>query len=170
VFLYITYFGENLLEKVNSTIQTTDIDPEDVSHIETTDEYLLRIATSKEVLNKTFLKAIKESAMDCTLYKNKEGLMCYGVGMDKNPGNNFLSYPTVDQDLAERDDLNVKKTALKLAELKVEIDGVKYAIDKATDNLYDLAKYKNGNIELVGKLIRPGKGKTTYGIAKISGR
>jgi len=170
VFLYITYFGENLLEKVNSTIQTTDIDPADVSHIETTDEYLLRIATSKEVLNNTFLKAIKESAMDCTLYKNKEGLMCYGVGMDKNPGNNFLSYPTVDQDLAERDDLNVKKTALKLAELKVEIEGVKYAIDKATDNLYDLAKYKNGNIELVGKLIRPGKGKTTYGIAKISGR
>jgi hypothetical protein len=36
--------------------------------------------------------------------------------------------------------------------------------------LYDLAKYKNGNIELVGKLIRPGKGKTNYGIAKISGR
>jgi hypothetical protein len=170
VFLYITYFGEDILEKVNSTIQTTDISPEDVNHIETTDEYLLRIANAKEVLNKTFLKAIKESAMDCTLYKNKEGLMCYGVGMDKNPGNNFLSYPTVDQDLAERDDLNVKKTALKLAELKVEIEGVKYAIDKTTDNLYDLAKYKNGNIELVGKLIRPGKGKTTYGIAKISGR
>jgi hypothetical protein len=170
VFLYITYFGEDLIEKVNSTIQTTDIDPEDVSHIETTDEYLLRIATSKEVLNKTFLKAIKESAMDCTLYKNKEGLMCYGVGMDKNPGNNFLSYPVVDQDLAERDDLNVKKTTLKLAELKFEIEGVKYAIDKATDNLYDLAKYKNGNIELIGKLIRPGKGKTTYGISKISGR
>jgi hypothetical protein len=65
----------------------------------------------------------------------------------------------VDQDLAEREDLNVKKTALNLAELKVEIRGVKYAIDKATDNLYDLAKYKNGNIELVGKLIRLGKGK-----------
>ena len=166
VFLYITYFGEDILEKVNSTIQTTDISPEDVNHIETTDEYLLRIANAKERLNKTFLKAIKESAIDCTLYKNKEGLMCYGVGMDKNPGNQFLSYPLVDQDLAERDDLNVKKTALKLAELKIEIQGVKYAIDKETDNLYDLAKYRNGNIELIGKLVRPGKGsKKGYDIA-----
>ena len=158
VFLYITAFGEELMDKVNDTIQTTDIDPNDITHVETTDEYLLRIATKKEVLNKTFLKAIKESAMDCTLYKNKEGLMCYGVGMDKNPGNQFLSYPLVDQDLAEREDLNVKKTALKLAELKIEIRGVKYAIDKETDNLYDLAKYRNGNIELIGKLVRPGKG------------
>lgn len=165
VFLYVTAFGEELMDKVNDTIQTTDIDPSDITHVETTDEYLLRIATNKEVLNKTFLKAIKESAMDCTLYKNKEGLMCYGVGMDKNPGNIFLSYPTVDQDLAEREDLNVKKTALKLAELKIEIRGVKYAIDKATDNLYDLAKYKNGEIELVGKLVRPEKGKTGYDIA-----
>lgn len=165
VFLYVTVFGEELMDKVNDTIQTTDIDPNDITHIETTDEYLLRIATKKEILNKSFLKAIKESAMDCTLYKNKEGLMCYGVGMDKNPGNTFLSYPIVDQDLAEREDLNVKKTALKLAELKVEIRGAKYAIDKATDNLYDLAKYKSGNIELVGKLVRPGKGKTGYDIA-----
>jgi hypothetical protein len=164
VFLYITAFGEELMAKVNDTIQTTDIDPYDVTHIETTDEYLMRIANDKEKLNKSFLKAIKESSMDCTLYKNKEGLMCYGVGMDKNPGNQFLSYPLVDQDLAEREDLNVKKTALKLAELKIEIRGVKYAIDKATDNLYDLAKYKNGNIELVGKLVRPGKGKTGYDI------
>jgi hypothetical protein len=66
--------------------------------------------------------------------------------------------------MAERDDLNVKKTTLKLTELKIEILGVKYAIDKATDNLYDLAKYKNGNIVLVGKLIRPGKGRTGYDI------
>uniref|UniRef100_A0A6C0K0Z1 Helicase ATP-binding domain-containing protein n=1 Tax=viral metagenome TaxID=1070528 RepID=A0A6C0K0Z1_9ZZZZ len=166
VFLYITEFGEEVADKVPEFLQTYDIDPYDVNHIETTDEYLLRIANAKEVLNKTFLKAIKESAMDCTLYKNKEGLMCYGVGMDKNPGNQFLSYPTVDQDLAERDDLNVKKTALKLAELKIEIRGVKYAIDKETDNLYDLAKYRNGNIELVGKLVRPGKGsKKGYDIA-----
>ena len=165
VFLYVTVFGEELLDKVPEFIQSADLDPTDITHVETTDEYLLRTANTKEVLNKSFLKAIKESAMDCTLYKNKEGLMCYGVGMDKNPGNTFLSYPTVSRDLAERDDLNVKKTALKLAELKIEIRGVKYAIDKATDNLYDLAKYKNGNIELVGKLVRPGKGKTGYDIA-----
>jgi hypothetical protein len=165
VFLYITEFGEELMDKVPEFIQISDIDPYDVTHIESTDEYLMRTANTKEVLNKSFLKAIKESAMDCTLYKNKEGLMCYGVGMDKNPGNQFLSYPIVDQDLAERDDLNVRKQTLKLAELKIEIRGVKYAIDKATDNLYDLAKYKNGNIELVGKLVRPGKGKTGYDIA-----
>jgi hypothetical protein len=164
VFLYVSYFGEDILPKVQSTIQTKDLDPDDVNHVETTDEYLLRIATKKEVINKTFLKAIKESAMDCTLYKNKEGLMCYGVGMAKNPGNQFLSYPNIDQDVAERDDLNVKKTELKLVELKVEIRGVKYAIDKTTENLYDLAKYKNGEIELVGKLVRPGKGKTNYDI------
>uniref|UniRef100_A0A6C0HIL0 Helicase ATP-binding domain-containing protein n=1 Tax=viral metagenome TaxID=1070528 RepID=A0A6C0HIL0_9ZZZZ len=165
VFLYVTAFGEELMDKVPNFIQTGDIDPTDLTHVETTDEYLLRIATKKETLNKAFLKAIKESAMDCTLYKNKEGLMCYGVGMDKNPGNQFLSHPTVEQDLAERDDLNVKKTVLKLAVLNTEIRGVKYAIDKATDNLYDLAKYQNNNdIELIGKLIRPGKGKTGYDI------
>lgn len=165
VFLYISYIGEELLPKVDSSIQNSDLDPDDPTHVESTDEYLFRIATKKETLNKTFLKAIKESSMDCTLYKNKEGLMCYGVGMTKNPGNNFLSHPTVEEDLADRDDLNVKKTTLKLVELKIEIRGVKYAIDKETDNLYDLTKYKRGEIELIGKLVRPGKGKTGYDIA-----
>jgi hypothetical protein len=164
VFLYISVIGEDLLPKLDSNLQTGDLNPDDQTKVETTDEYLLRRAVKKETVNKTFLKAIKESAMDCTLYKNKEGLMCYGVGMAKNPGNQYLSYPTVEQDMAERDDLNVKKTTLKLTELKIEIRGVKYAIDKATDNLYDLAKYKNGNIVLVGKLIRPGKGRTGYDI------
>jgi hypothetical protein len=164
VFLYISVIGEDLLPKLDSNLQSGDLNPDDQTKVETTDEYLLRRAIKKETVNKTFLKAIKESAMDCTLYKNKEGLMCYGVGMAKNPGNQYLSYPTVEQDMAERDDLNVKKTTLKLTELKIEIRGVKYAIDKATDNLYDLAKYKNGNIELVGKLIRPGKGRTGYDI------
>jgi hypothetical protein len=164
VFLYISVIGEDLLPKLDSNLQSGDLNPDDQTKVETTDEYLLRRAIKKETVNKTFLKAIKESAMDCTLYKNKEGLMCYGVGMAKNPGNQYLSYPTVEQDMAERDDLNVKKTTLKLTELKIEIRGVKYAIDKATDNLYDLAKYKNGNIVLVGKLIRPGKGRTEYDI------
>ena len=164
VFLYISVIGEDLLPKLDSNLQTGDLNPDDPTKVETTDEYLLRRAIKKETVNKTFLKAIKESAMDCTLYKNKEGLMCYGVGMAKNPGNQYLSYPTVEQDMAERDDLNVKKKAFKLTELKIEIRGVKYAIDKETDNLYDLAKYKNGNIELVGKLIRPGKGRTGYDI------
>lgn len=164
VFLYISVIGEDLLPKLDSNLQTGDLNPDDPTKVETTDEYLLRRAIKKETVNKTFLKAIKESAMDCTLYKNKEGLLCYGVGMVKNQGNQYLSYPTVEQDMAERDDLNVKKKAFKLTELKIEIRGVKYAIDKETDNLYDLAKYKNGNIELVGKLIRPGKGRTGYDI------
>ena len=170
VFLYITTIGETLLPKLDSNLQTGDMNPDDPTKVETTDEYLLRRAIKKETVNKTFLKAIKESAMDCTLYKNKEGLMCYGVGMAKNPGNQYLSYPTVEQDMAERDDLNVKKTAFKLTELKIEIRGVRYAIDKETDNLYDLAKYKNGNIELVGKLIRPGKGRTGYDIQFLRNR
>ena len=163
VFLYVSVIGEELLEETQEELRD-DVNPDDPTVIETTDEYLLRRATKKDTINKSFLKAVKESAMDCTLYKNKEGLVCYGSGMIKNPGNQFLSYPEIEQDLTERDDLNVAKKQLKLTELKVLIKGVKYAIDKETEDLYDLEKYKRGEIVLIGRLIRPGKGKRNYEI------
>jgi hypothetical protein len=141
--------------------QTIEIMIHDLSRIEenksvTTDESLREIANIKTDINSNILKSMKESAIDCTLYKNSENLVCYGSAMGKITSNQFLSYPRLDMDEGEREDLNVKAQKMKLTETK-PIEGVAYAADKKTNELYDLAKYKQGQIVKVGKLVKRGK-------------
>ena len=102
------------------------------------------------------LKAVKETAIDCNLYNpfnKEENLVCYGFG--KVNSNAFSSYPTIDQDLGEMDDINQKKTKLKLKATK-PIDGIIYAIDPSTMLAYDMESYKQAQ-EGRGELVQVGK-------------
>ena len=161
VFLYVSIFSEmQKTDKQNIEIMIHDLsrvgDKDNKHHPITTDESLFEIANIKTGINNHILKSIKESAIDCTLYKNDENLVCYGSSMGKITSNQFLSYPTLEMDQTEREELNVKKQTVKLTETK-PINGIIYAADKKTGELFDLAKYKQGQMVKVGKLVKRGK-------------
>ena len=163
VFLYLSVFSEE--QKTNK--KNIEMMNRDVSRLEskpiTTDESLLESAFIKNNINKQLLDAVKETAIDCSLYNplNKdENLVCYGFG--KVDSNAFASYPTLQQDLSERQEMNVKKNALKLKASR-PINGVVYAIDTKTLDAYDMESYKQalagtGELILVGKIVKVGKG------------
>jgi hypothetical protein len=163
VFLYLSVFSEE--QKTNK--KNIEMMNRDVSRLEskpiTTDESLLESAFIKNNINKQLLDAVKETAIDCSLYNptNKdENLVCYGFG--KVDSNAFASYPTLQQDLSERQEMNVKKNALKLKASR-PINGIIYAIDTKTLDAYDMESYKQalagtGELILVGKIVKVGKG------------
>ena len=163
VFLYLSVFSEQ--QKTNK--KNIEMMNRDVSRLNskpiTTDESLLESAFIKNNINKQLLDAVKETAVDCSLYNpaNKdENLVCYGFG--KVDSNAFASYPTLQQDLSERQEMNIKKSKLKLKASR-PIDGVVYAIDTNTLDAYDMNSYNQalagtGELILVGKIIKVGKG------------
>jgi hypothetical protein len=156
VFLYISVFSEKQkTDKQNIEIMIHDLsripDANGKQQSVSTDESLFEIANIKTDINQHILKSIKESAIDCTLYKNAENLVCYGTNKGKVKTNEFSSYPTLEMDLGERDDLNVKVTKIKLTKTK-PIHGISYAVDKKTGELYDLEKYKIGQLVRVGNV------------------
>jgi hypothetical protein len=163
VFLYLSIFSNE--QKTNK--KNIDMMNRDTSRIDgrpiTTDESLLDIAVSKVKINNALLDAVKETAIDCSLYNSKnkeEKLVCYGFG--KVTSNAFASYPTLEQDMGEMEEINVRKTRIKLKETK-PIDGVIYAIDPKTLELYDLESYKQmlegkGELIYIGKAVKTSRG------------
>ena len=119
-----------------------------------TDQYLFEIAQIKDAINKQILTAVKESAIDCSLYNNNpdEPLVCYGFG--KVSSNNFGSYPVFEVDRSQKPEINVKTVKQELVAIKV--DGVKYAMDKHTRIVYDFQSYENAR-KKTGELIAIGK-------------
>ena len=105
-----------------------------------TDQYLFEIAQIKDSINRQILTAVKESAVDCSLYNTnpEEPLVCYGFG--KVASNNFGSYPTLEMDRSEKTDVNVRTEKVVL--IGITVDGVKYAMDKKTYIVYDFESYK----------------------------
>ena len=124
----------------------------------TTDESLFESSSMKQKTNDQILKAIKETAIDCTLYagNKSETLVCYGYG--KVESNQFSSYPNLERDQAEKE-LNIRKEKLKLK--NITIGAVKYAWNEATSEIYDFestqrAKTTGEDIIYIGKLVRDG--------------
>jgi hypothetical protein len=141
VFLYLAKMTAGQLDK-NIEIKTKD-------EGKTTDEYLYEVSNTKERINKQILKAAKETAMDCSLYK--EDLVCYNIGNVQS--NDFLTVPILEQDTMQ----NVVKPKGNIKGIEMQIYGKSYIAVK-TDNknmykLYDInppnnyignAIYENG--------------------------
>jgi hypothetical protein len=103
----------------------------------TTDQMLFEGAIRKEFVNTQILHAVKESAMDCQLYagKNKdEPIVCYNYGQVRS--NAFGSYPSLEQDIAEKDVVDVKETNVKLVKITDPKTGNKYALNPTSKELY----------------------------------
>ena len=95
--------------------------------------------------------------MDCSLHSrsgDKEQLKCLSFG---NVNSSKYSYaPSISEEevdtVAEQN-----KTQVQLQAVVVEIDGVKYALDQTTGEVYDLEEYNRGEAVKVGTLEIKGK-------------
>jgi hypothetical protein len=160
VFLYMSSLTEEQsTSDVNKELIINDISKLDKKTPLTTDQTLYENAKIKDTINQQILLSIKESAIDCGIYKNtKENLVCYGFGTVTS--NDFGSFPSLETDESNKDILNIKKEKLKL--IKATINGIEYAYDQNSKLAYDLESYmrskKTGeNLLLVGKVVKRGK-------------
>jgi hypothetical protein len=161
VFLYMT----TLSEEQSTNEKNKELIIRDVSRIDkkttlTTDEYLYEIARIKNNINQQLLKAVKESSIDCSLHTagSNENLVCYGYG--KVESNQFGSYPTLQEDKNQKDEMNV--AVKKLTLVKITVEGTDYAYDKANNIVYDMESYKRSKqtgeaLIYVGKIVKQGR-------------
>lgn len=127
----------------------------------TTDQMLFENALRKDRVSHQILTAVKETAMDCDLYSEghkEENFKCFS-DFGKVSTNAFGSYPDLSKDVAEKD---VKEVAQKVVKMgTVTFEGTKYAINKDTKELYDLAEFKKAKgvegIKRLGTLVKEGK-------------
>ena len=158
VFLYVaTLTEEQKTSDENKELIINDLSKLDKKTPITTDESLFEIARIKDNINQQLLNAVKETAIDCSLYSSnrKETFACYGYG--KVNSNDFSSVPAIEDDQHQKDELNIKTQKLKL--VKIKLGKEEYAFDKNTNLIYDMESYKRAktvegeNLILIGKLV-----------------
>ena len=154
VFLYLSVLSkEQKTSKKNIELRTNDVSRTNKSRPVTTDEYLYELSNTKDEISRQILKAVKETAMDCSLHKSKEEkLVCYTFG--KVSSNEFSSVPNLEMDATQKTDLNVNKA--KITGRTVEIYGVKYIQRKEKNGKYTDELYNAETQELAGRLVIEG--------------
>lgn len=174
VFIYISTLSESQRkDKKNVELTIHDLSKRDGKTAFTTDETLYEISEIKNGINSQILKAIKETSIDCSLYNNNpdEPLTCYGFG--KVRSNQFGSYPTLETDISEKTDINIREISWKGVEIEDPKTGMKYAMNPKTREVYDLESYNQAlltgsEMVLVGRLVeRKVDGKKIFIIQKI---
>lgn len=168
VFLYVS----SLSEEQKNDGQNVELRIRDISRIDkktpvTTDETLYEIASLKQQINNEILRAIKESAVDCNIHSTSSGgkgedYVCYGSGMVES--NNFASHPTLDKDSNIKEGLDMREVGWKGK--KKRIDGVDYALNPRTNQLYNLESFFKAQ-RGEGELIYVGKYEMQNGKEKI---
>ena len=157
VFLYLsTLSADQRTNEKHIELQIRDISRIDGKRIVTTDETLFEMADKKHKINQQILRAVKESAIDCTLYSKGTDLTCYNVG--KVESNNFLSYPSWEKDSNEKQE----GQKLKLVLTEVTIGKKKYHVNKNTMELYEhekvmQAKKTGEDLNPIGRLVKEGR-------------
>jgi hypothetical protein len=169
VFLYLSVLSEEQkTSKNNIELRIRDVSKKDRKTPFTTDESLFEIASIKDKTNKTILKAVKETSIDCSVYAGKntaESLVCYGYG--KVSSNQFGSFPSFQRDIIEKPEMNVRKTTWKAQRIKEH--GVDYALNAVTKEVYTMENYEDhqktgADLKMVGRLVKKGE---KYVIEKI---
>jgi len=146
VFLYVSVFSET--QKVNRDYK--DLMVNDLSRILkqpiTTDEALYDISLLKDNINSQLLKSIKETAVDCRLYKkgnSSENLVCYGENVSIST-KEFGIFPSIEQDRVVNDDINVRAISEKVGKFNYKDEnGNETIYAKINNDLFDWAAYTN---------------------------
>ena len=181
VFLYLMSFTEEQLASDASVdLKHNDSSKLDPTKYLTSDEALFEIANIKREITKRILNAVKETAIDCNLYKYDD-VTCFSFATT-DP--NKLSYnASISSEQSDRVAV-INKKEVKLVASKISLDGRDYAFVKdvkilkkyskkdivQTGNLYDYDSYLrsqngSGNAVIVGELLIFKSGK--YQIEKI---
>ena len=175
VFVYLSVMStEQKTSGKYTELRMHDVSKIDVKKPVTTDENLYEIAQLKLKINQQFLRVIKETAMDCSLYvsshnkQEKTPLVCYGFG--KVTTNEFSSHPILETDLNNTTGQQVVPSSSgpgqgvegpgigqglreeKWKGVTVEIAGIKYAMNPNTNEVYNLANYNTGILTFEGIL------------------
>ena len=140
VFLYLSVLTEEQsTNKKNIELRTNDVSRTNKNRPVTTDEYLYELSNTKDDISRQILKAVKETAMDCSLHKSKSGsksdekLVCYSFG--KVSSNEFSTVPVLEMDATQQTSLNVVTNVIRGQTMK--IGEIKYIKKKGTDELYN---------------------------------
>jgi hypothetical protein len=137
VFFYITSFSKTqATDPKYINIMKRDLHHDTGKPI-TTDESLYQIAALKNTINSQLLKAIKETAIDCRLYKsgNTEPLVCYGEGVVSRT-NAFGIFPKLEEDKIVSEDINVRQVKRKMKRVQVPTEDGQVKV---------FARYENSN-------------------------
>ena len=161
VFIYISTLSKAQREdKNNRELMLHDLSKVDGKTAFTTDESLYEISEIKDRINTQILRAIKETAIDCTLY-NKESnpddpLVCYGFG--KVSSNQFGSHPTLEEDIQQPvAEQAMKEVTWTAKRIKDKVSGIEYAMNPKTNEVYDLESYERhietgSELQLIGNI------------------
>ena len=152
VFLYLmTFTPEQINSEGSRELRLKDVSKFDRTTPITSDEALYETSNIKAEITKTIMKAVKESAIDCTLISKskKENLQCFGFS-GANP--NAFSYSPALTEEQQDSETVVNRRFEKIKFVALTILGTKYAFDKITNNLYDFDSYDSGRPILVGNL------------------
>jgi len=156
VFIYLSILSEE--QKIKGKNQELFI--QDVSKIDkktpfTTDETLFEISNIKDRTNRQILNAVKESAIDCSIYNTSgtEPLVCYQFG--KVQSNDFSSHPVLEKDV-DRPIEQVKNIKLRIVD--IYDNGKKYALNPKTGEVFSWESYEDykrmgTNLIQVGKIV-----------------
>ena len=156
VFLYLMVFSKSQLDSdLSIELRLKDISKKDKQKIITSDEYLHEISSIKEEINASLLHCVKESAIDCSIHtrstSKEKDVKCFVIGNPRD--DKYIYSPNIlAQDKDEGMKLNKKKEVIKLNELT--INGIKYAYNKQTKELYDYDSYLKEELLLLGKLVK----------------
>ena len=162
VYVYVMQFSTKQKSEASIELKLNDISKFNTNTVITTDEALYEITTIKETFNEQYIKAIKESSIDCSVYiemNSKEGLRCMS-----HPSANKLEYLYTPNILKDETDANLDKNIYKITwrGIPVEINGKMYIMKKGDDpykqELYDFENYKQKNLVLVGYAVKEKKG------------
>ena len=155
VFLYIMTLSEKQLDS-DDTIELRLKDKsrkDDITPV-STDEAIYEIASAKEDITTTILKAVKEASIDCALHikaNTSEKLQCFSFG--SNDSSKFAYDLTIENEQSDAiADKNKKQTNFKAK--KYKIGDTYYALNQETKEIYDLESYMNNNIVKLGKLVK----------------
>ena len=165
VFLYVsTLSSAQRNSDKNEELRINDLSKRDGKTIHTTDETLLEIAYIKKDINQQILMAMKETAIDCSLYSSKsdENIVCYG-SQKQIRTNDFNSYPTLEQDKQVKEVDEYEKISWSGIEIIDPLSDKKYALNEKTKEVFDINSYHRarqgqGNLEKVGFFIKTKKG------------
>ena len=162
VYVYVMQISPKQKMDASIELKLNDISKFNSKNVITTDEALYEITTIKETFNEQYIRAIKESSIDCSVYiemNSKEGLRCMS-----HPSANKLEYLYTPNILKDETDANLDKNIYKITwrGVPVEINNKIYIMKKGDNpykqELYDFENYKQKNLVLVGYSVKEKKG------------
>jgi hypothetical protein len=163
VFLYIMTFSAKQLEGDESIeLRLKDKSRKDDITPVSTDEAIYEIASAKEDITNSIMRSVKEASIDCALHVKSnasEKLQCFSFGSNNSSKLAYnLSYEDEQSDAIANQ--NQKEIEWK-AKVFTDLDGTKYALNPATQEVYDLEIYKAKNLEKIGTLVQLKTGEWT---------